>query len=307
MSVEQIEKKSFHLTCLSGFVLKIIAIVTMTFDHIGYLISAFISQYPGDAASYVSDAFRLVGRIALPIFCLLIVEGVIHTHSIKKYVLRLASIAFIILIAQIVMEFGMHYSLYQGNIFIDLTLGALMIYALKQKNRWIKLLAILPLLYGIISFVLFGYEYSTDNAVMVWWLPYFLRPQYFFLSFLFMLGFYFSYVIIDSYYRSRQQEIGISLEYIQTTRQYRLAVNVTMIAFLAVITIGLYLLCSYVIPLEYVFFDNVYQSYSLIAGAFILLYSGKRGYNAKWFEYGCYLYYPLHLVVLYAIFYLITM
>lgn len=307
MSVEQTEKKSFHITCLSGFVLKLIAIITMTFDHIGYLISIFISQYPGDTASYISDAFRIIGRLALPLFCFLIVEGVLHTRSIKKYVLRLSLFAFIIFIAQIIMEFGFHYSLYQGNIFIDLTLGALMIYALKQKNSWIKALALLPLIYGVISFVLFGYEYSTNNKIMVWWLPYFLRSQYFFLSFLFMLGFYFSYVIINSYYRSRQKEIGIDLDYIKTTSQYRLAVNVIMAAFLAVIVIAVYLLCEYVIPMEYVFFDNACQSYAIIAGAFILLYSGKRGYNAKWFEYGCYLYYPLHLVVLYAIFYLITL
>lgn len=307
MSVEQTEKKSFHITCLSGFVLKIIAIVSMTFDHIGYLINIFYSQYSGDTASYVSEVFRTIGRLALPLFCLLIVEGVMHTRSIKKYILRLSSMALIILIAQIIMEFGFHYSLYQGNIFIDLTLGALMIYALKQKNSWIKALALLPLIYGVISFVLFGYEYSTNNKIMVWWLPYFLRSQYFFLSFLFMLGFYFSYVIINSYYRSRQKEIGIDLDYIKTTSQYRLAVNVIMAAFLAVIVIAVYLLCEYVIPMEYVFFDNACQSYAIIAGAFILLYSGKRGYNAKWFEYGCYLYYPLHLVVLYAIFYLITL
>ena len=307
MSVEQTEKKSFHITCLSGFVLKIIAIVSMTFDHIGYLINIFYSQYSGDTASYVSEVFRTIGRLALPLFCLLIVEGVMHTRSIKKYILRLSSMALIILIAQIIMEFGFHYSLYQGNIFIDLTLGALMIYALKQKNSWIKALALLPLIYGVISFVLFGYEYSTNNKIMVWWLPYFLRSQYFFLSFLFMLGFYFSYIIINFYYNSRQKEIGIDLEYIKTTNQYRFAVNATMVLFLAMITFGVYLLCAYIIPMEYVFFDNACQSFALIAGAFILLYNGKRGYNAKWFEYGCYLYYPLHLVVLYAIFYLITM
>jgi len=40
----------------------------------------------------------------------------------------------------------------------------------------------------------------------------------------------------------------------------------------------------------------------MISGALILLYNGRRGYNAKWFQYGSYLYYPLHIVALIVIF-----
>ena len=49
------------------------------------------------------------------------------------------------------------------------------------------------------------------------------------------------------------------------------------------------------------------QIYALFAGAFILLYNGKRGYNSKWFEYGGYAYYPLHILIIALIFYLISL
>ena len=45
-----------------------------------------------------------------------------------------------------------------------------------------------------------------------------------------------------------------------------------------------------------------WQIYSLFAFIPILFYSGKRGYNAKWFQYGAYIYFPAHLIIIYLIF-----
>ena len=74
----------------SGFVLKIIAILTMTLDHI-----AVIASYFGlSNATY--NVFMTIGRLSLPLFCLLIVEGVLHTKSFKKYAIRLGIMAAII-------------------------------------------------------------------------------------------------------------------------------------------------------------------------------------------------------------------
>lgn len=69
---------------MTGFVLKIIAVLTMVLDHIKYAIPAtdvFLTQY--------------FGRISFPIFAFLITEGYIHTRSRKKYIKRLLVFAII--------------------------------------------------------------------------------------------------------------------------------------------------------------------------------------------------------------------
>ena len=55
-----------------------------------------------------------------------------------------------------------------------------------------------------------------------------------------------------------------------------------------------------------IFWDASIQLYALISGAFILLYNGQRGYNAKWFQYGSYIFYPLHLLIIIGIFLIIN-
>ena len=68
---------------LSNFDLKIIAIITMTIDHIGAIV------YPN------IDIFRIIGRVSFPIFAFLLVEGFNHTSNKLKYFLRLILFAII--------------------------------------------------------------------------------------------------------------------------------------------------------------------------------------------------------------------
>ena len=113
---------------MSAFVLKIIAIISMTFDHMSYLIFGEFSF------------MNYIGRIAFPIFAYQITEGYIHTHNLKKYFFRLFIFA---LISQI--PFMLFSSLLSDeislNIFFTLLLGlgAITIYdalnKIERKNK----------------------------------------------------------------------------------------------------------------------------------------------------------------------------
>lgn len=76
-------------------VLKIIAITTMLIDHIGFCLFGN------------NIWFRVVGRVAMPIFAFFIAEGMKYTRNRKRYVLTLLGFALISQVPHILL-FGMH-------------------------------------------------------------------------------------------------------------------------------------------------------------------------------------------------------
>ena len=75
-----------RLGTLSGSSLKVIAIVSMTIDHLGlYMLGG--EDAAGTSATY--HLMRMAGRLAFPIFAFLLVEGYVHTRDIRKYMLNL--------------------------------------------------------------------------------------------------------------------------------------------------------------------------------------------------------------------------
>ena len=68
---------------LSGNVLKIIAIIAMTIDHVAWII------FPGYTMGPVAIIMHVIGRITAPIMMFFISEGYHYTHSRMKYLMRL--------------------------------------------------------------------------------------------------------------------------------------------------------------------------------------------------------------------------
>ena len=108
---------------MTSFVLKIIALITMLFDHVGYIIF------------YRFSFMNYIGRLAFPLFAFMLTEGFTHTKNLKKYFFRLLIFAFISQIPY--MLFISNFSnVFTLNILFTLTLGLLAISVYdKSKNK----------------------------------------------------------------------------------------------------------------------------------------------------------------------------
>ncbi|MDI9470973.1 MAG: TraX family protein [Bacillota bacterium] len=147
---------------ISGQGLKWIAICTMFIDHIGAMILEPLLRRQGirfhgslllDPAKreaigalangvYLDLVLRLIGRLALPIFCFLIVEGFRHTSNVRRYCLRLTTFALISELPFNLALCGRLWAPRHQNVFFTLLLGLLLIVALDRFGlNWRSLVA----------------------------------------------------------------------------------------------------------------------------------------------------------------------
>ena len=137
--------------CLSNFDLKLIAIITMTIDHIGVVFGTVFYNF-----------LRAVGRLSFPIFAFLLTEGYVHTKSFSKYFLRLLVLALISEVIYDYVFFDSFIYIDANNIFFTLALGLLTLFLLDKSKGLIKryfkdkvdLVIILPITYLLIVVIM---------------------------------------------------------------------------------------------------------------------------------------------------------
>ncbi len=111
--------------------LKLLACLTMLLDHIG-------------AVLVDADWLRIVGRMAFPIYCFLLAEGIWHTKNPKRYGLRL-------LMGAILAELPFDHAIFGGftwlycSVMVTLLLGFLFGQAARKLPKlWQKILLLIP-------------------------------------------------------------------------------------------------------------------------------------------------------------------
>lgn len=127
---------------LNGNQLKLIAVLSMLLDHIGYILRVGLEQEPGIATGnllydYARPVLLLTGRIAFPIFAYLLMEGFYHTRNRKNYILRVGIFG---LISEIPFNLFLSGSpFYSGhqNVFLTFFLGLCMMAAIEAIRRHI--------------------------------------------------------------------------------------------------------------------------------------------------------------------------
>ena len=114
-------------TQLSGSWLKVIAVLSMTIDHIAY--------YYGVSNPYVYELMRTVGRIAFPTFAFLLAEGYVYTRNRQRYMLSLFTFAILSEIPWFLLNQDNSH-----NVLFTLLAGVIGMYIIDtNRNKWVTL------------------------------------------------------------------------------------------------------------------------------------------------------------------------
>lgn len=73
---------------LSGATVKYIACATMLCDHTAVVFQPLLT-------TLAYEVMRDIGRVAFPLFCLMLAEGAVHTHDWRRYAMRLVAVGLV--------------------------------------------------------------------------------------------------------------------------------------------------------------------------------------------------------------------
>lgn len=138
---------------MNTFVLKMIAVASMLIDHVGMVL------FPQHMI------FRIIGRIAFPIYAYTLVEGFMHTHDLKKYLLRMSALAFVSEIPYDLARTGKLVSLGHQNIFFSLTLGLIMLYLFVRISNSFERFCMVILFFLLSEFL--RVDYKSMGLLMI--------------------------------------------------------------------------------------------------------------------------------------------
>jgi hypothetical protein len=206
-----------------------------------------------------NDWLTCIGRVCFPIYAFLLVEGYFHTSNLKKYVKRLLLFAVISEIPfNLAMASSVIYPFHQNVLWSFLIALGLIHCNEKAKSTGKLWLRIVVAVFTILAGYLLGLITMVD---------------YYHAGILMVLTFYFFH------HRNWWDYVGqlLCLGYINLELLGGFGYEVVLFG-------------------ETVFLTR--QGLALLALIPIWLYKGKQGYHSKWWKYFCYAFYPVHLLIL---------
>ena len=274
---------------MSSFVIKIIAMVTMFCDHLSRAIYGF-----GE-----TTFLNYIGRFAFLLFCFQIVLGYKKTKSLKKYMLRLLIIGIISQLPYSLFfnSFGCNKNL---NVDFTLLLGLLSIaiinfhidkdnkISFRDKNysffkfdsiKSIVIFIIKVILISIICFIVCNSKKYFGYGI-----------EYNYKAILFMISIYLFYPFETKY------NIPKLVLYVLTILIFAFAEAQSWLGSYSI------KLPTFYTTKDFTIYICIYI-FCIIGGLIPLLYNGKKGKSIKWITY---LFYPVHLFLLYVLYLLIN-
>lgn len=248
---------------MSALSLRILACLFMLLDHIGYCLG-------GSHPLYLP--LRCIGRLAFPIFVFLIVNGFRHTSNRPRYALRLALFA---AVSQVPFALFCGQKTYfsNGNVFVTLLICLLVLWATDalRRQKWLKWFSFLPSL-AVFALYYFGLLHSDygSKAILMTMTFYLFEGKHILTA----AG------VLASVYNGRLISLGFAALHLLQGRDVSLT------------------------PLSR---WEWAQLCSLAALVPIFLYNGEKGRSpkspaaAKAGQLGFYLFYPAHLLLLWAL------
>ena len=220
----------------------------------------FADRYAAAVGGKPRDGWlTCAGRLAFPIFAFMAVEGYFHTHSFRKYALRLALFAVLSEVPFDLMYGGTWFYPVHQNVIWTLLLGLLGIHLMetvrKKQKTWLYLLtALLVVLIGTVLGTLSMVDYYGTGVLTIF---------------------------IFYFFRGR--------------KWWCLAGQLLALYWVNVQLLGGLLYPVHIFGME---FEICQQGLALLALLPIWLYRGRQGYHSKPFQYACYAFYPVHMLIL---------
>jgi len=199
-----------------------------------------------------------LGRLAFPIFAFMLVEGFFHTKSLKKYFIRL-------LIGAVISEIP--FNLMMGGVIFD---------PYEQSVMCTFLLA-----FGCMALTELVKKKNKYLAIPCGILIFLLGTAIAFLTFVDYYGY--GILTVGLFYAFRGKKWWQMV--IQAVGMY--LINVTLFGGM-IIDVNIFGHS----------FEVVQQGFAVLSLIFIWLYNGKKGPGGKKFQYFCYLFYPVHILIL---------